>query len=92
MERVQHFHSERADVPAKETRFLKTAESGRIRKTMTHRTTRLINPHTGELQCKICGTSFFSREKPLLGEDYYDKEYHCPNGCTHSGDVFDKTG
>ncbi len=49
---------------------------------MTEKITRLINPDTGELQCKICGTIFFSEVKPLVGEVYYNNEYICPNGCT----------
>ena len=56
---------------------------------MIHRKTRLINPHTGELQCKICGTTFFSQVKPLVGEVYYETEYACPNGCAFKIDNTD---
>ena len=58
---------------------------------MIHRATKLINPHTGELQCKVCGTTFFSRVKPLVGEVYYETEYPCPNGCVFKTDLMDKT-
>ncbi|HXX55530.1 MAG TPA: hypothetical protein VEI81_05500 [Methanoregula sp.] len=54
---------------------------------MTSNTTRLINPHTGEMQCKICGITFYSAEKPLIGEAYYETEHTCPNGChIHPGE------
>ena len=43
--------------------------------------TLLINPSTGELKCKICGTTFYSPVKPLVGEIYYHTSFHCPNGC-----------
>jgi hypothetical protein len=59
---------------------------------MTHRATRLINPHTGELQCKICGTTFFSSVKPLVGEVYYETEYTCPKGCVFNPDTMDESG
>ena len=52
-----------------------------MRKTMSHRTTLLINPYTGELKCKICGNTFYSSVKPIVGEIYYNTEFSCPNGC-----------
>ncbi|HVP95855.1 hypothetical protein [Methanoregula sp.] len=44
--------------------------------------TLLINAHTGELKCKICGTTFYSPVKPIVGEVYYHSSFKCPNGCT----------
>jgi hypothetical protein len=55
-------------------------------KTMSHKTTLLINSDTGELECKICGSVFYSPVKPINGEIYYRTEFSCPNGCTTSPD------
>ena len=49
-----------------------------MRKTMSHRTTLLINPYTGELKCKICGNTFYSSVKPIVGEIYYNTEFSLP--------------
>ncbi len=43
--------------------------------------TKLINSHTGELECKLCGTRFFSSVRPLNGELYYRTRFRCPKGC-----------
>ena len=51
---------------------------------MTPVNTLLINPYTGELKCKICGTIFYSPVKPIVGEIYYNTAFQCPNGCTET--------
>jgi hypothetical protein len=67
---------------------LKTGRlTGDNEKTMSHMTTLLINPDSGELQCKICGTIFYSPVKPVVGEVYYHTEFSCPNGCNVSPDL-----
>jgi hypothetical protein len=58
-----------------------------MRKPMSQGTTLLINPYTGELKCKICGNTFYSPVKPIVGEIYYHTEFSCPNGCNINPDL-----
>jgi len=60
--------------------------------TMSYKTALLINPYTGELQCKICGTIFYSEIKPIVGEVYYNTEFRCPNGCDINTNPTDECG
>jgi transcription elongation factor Elf1 len=79
------------NVPNRDEPSLKTGGlMGGNEKTMSQMTTKLINPYTGELQCKICGTVFYSSVKPLVGEVYYHTEYSCPNGCNVNPDITDE--
>ena len=57
---------------------------------MSHPTILLINPYSGELKCKICGTTFYSPVKPIVGEIYYHTDFNCPNGCDVNSDLAHK--
>lgn len=42
---------------------------------------KLINPATGEMECKICGSPHFSNIKPQRGGHYYRGSWQCVNKC-----------
>ena len=42
---------------------------------------KLIDPNTGEMECKVCGARHYARVKPDSGGNFYRGSWQCPNGC-----------
>ena len=40
---------------------------------------KLINPHTGEMECKFCGSIHYANIKPRSGGKYYYGSWQCCN-------------
>jgi hypothetical protein len=45
---------------------------------------KLINARSGEMECRVCGTTHFAATKPLGGKEFYEQEWKCVNGCRPS--------
>jgi hypothetical protein len=48
---------------------------------MTKKVMRLLDPSTGLMECKICGTRHIANIKPGSGGKYYRGAWQCQNGC-----------
>jgi hypothetical protein len=42
----------------------------------------VVNPWTGEMECKLCGSVHFASIKPMSGGKYYRGSWQCRYGCT----------
>ena len=48
----------------------------------TPRVMKLINPNTGEMECKVCGSRHVANLKPnSQGGGYHRGSWQCVNGC-----------
>ncbi len=48
---------------------------------MTKKVMRLLDQHTGLMECKICGATHWANIKPYSGGKYYRGSWQCQNGC-----------
>jgi hypothetical protein len=48
---------------------------------MSKKVMKLVNPSTGEMECKICGARHFANIRPGSGGHYYRGAWQCLNGC-----------
>jgi hypothetical protein len=42
---------------------------------------KLIDPYTGEMECKVCGSTHFANIKPRSGGRFYRGSWQCVYGC-----------
>lgn len=47
----------------------------------TPKAMRLINPITGEMECKVCKSRHWANIKPRSGGQYCRGSWQCLNGC-----------
>lgn len=47
----------------------------------TPKVMKLIDAGTGEMECKVCGSSHWANIKPRSGGRYYQGSWQCVNGC-----------
>ena len=47
----------------------------------TPKVMKLIDPHTGLMECKVCGSTHVANIKPDSGGKYYRGSWQCVNGC-----------
>lgn len=47
----------------------------------TPKVMRLIDGHTGRMQCKVCGAEHYASIKPMSGGQYYRGSWQCIHGC-----------
>jgi hypothetical protein len=48
---------------------------------MSKKVMKLVNPWTGEMECKVCGSVHFASIKPMSGGRYYRGSWQCQYGC-----------
>ncbi len=48
---------------------------------MTKKVMELIDPHTGLMQCKVCGAEHHGHMKPGSDGKFYPQAWRCQNGC-----------
>jgi hypothetical protein len=48
---------------------------------MTAKVMRLLDPHTGLMECQVCGLRHFASIKPDSGGQYYRGSWQCHHGC-----------
>ncbi|MFQ6023996.1 MAG: hypothetical protein ACE5NW_14855 [Acidiferrobacterales bacterium] len=48
---------------------------------MTKKVMRLLDPFTGLMECKVCGTRHAALIRPDSGGKYYRGSWQCLNGC-----------
>ncbi len=48
---------------------------------MTKKVMRLLDPFTGLMECKVCGTRYAASIRPGSGGKYYRGSWQCLNGC-----------
>ena len=48
---------------------------------MSKKVMKLVNPYTGEMECKVCGSTHWANIKPMSGGRYYRGSWQCVNGC-----------
>jgi len=51
------------------------------KKKATKKMMKLINPYTGLMQCKSCGSEHYASIKPVSNGQYYRGSWQCVNGC-----------
>lgn len=42
---------------------------------------KLVDPQTGLMECKKCGTRCSAQVKPNSGGKFYREAWRCPSGC-----------
>ena len=48
---------------------------------MTKKVMKLINPYTGEMECKVCGSVHFASIKPRSNGKFYYGSWQCIHKC-----------
>lgn len=48
---------------------------------MAKKMMKLVNPWTGEMECKVCHSVHFASIKPMSGGRYYRGSWQCQYGC-----------
>jgi hypothetical protein len=48
---------------------------------MTKKIMKLVNKHTNEMQCKVCGAIHWALIEPCSGGKFYRGSWQCQNGC-----------
>jgi hypothetical protein len=48
---------------------------------MSRKVMKLVNPYTGEMVCKVCGSQHFASIKPSCNGHYYRGSWQCINHC-----------
>lgn len=48
---------------------------------MSGKVMRLIDPRTGEMECKVCGARHLANIRPGSGGQFYRGSWQCQNGC-----------
>lgn len=48
---------------------------------MTWKAMKLIDPQTGEMQCRVCGHTHHGKLEPGTGGKFYRGTWQCPHGC-----------
>ena len=48
---------------------------------MTEKIMRLLNPHTGEMVCKVCGSRHWASIRPVSNGYLYRGSWQCVHGC-----------
>lgn len=48
---------------------------------MTKKVMKLLNPHTGLMECRVCGARHCANIKPDSRGKYYRGSWQCVHGC-----------
>jgi len=48
---------------------------------MTEKAMKLVDPNTGEMICKHCGSKHFASMRPCSNGRYYKGSWQCAHGC-----------
>jgi len=48
---------------------------------MAKKTSKLLDPSKGLMQCKTCGKEWLANVKPNSGGKFYRGSWQCPNSC-----------
>lgn len=48
---------------------------------MSKKIMKLVDPHSGKMECKICGAEHYANIRPDSGGTYYRGSWQCQNGC-----------
>jgi hypothetical protein len=51
------------------------------KKKATPKVMKLIDPRTGEMECRVCGAHHWANIRPQSGGLYYRGSWQCVNGC-----------
>ena len=48
---------------------------------MSEKVMKLIEPHTGRVECKVCGAEHWANVRPQSNGRFYRGSWQCVNGC-----------
>jgi hypothetical protein len=57
---------------------------------MSKKVMRLIDPHTGQMECRVCGARHFANRITGRGQFFYRGSWQCVNKCKLPDDTVTK--